>query len=182
MRPLIALALCALAPAASAADRLAVGGQLTYGAEVAALGVGPSSGIRLATGELHLQAAVLTSAGHPRLQVISAIMAGQTLRPGSRFMVGCTETFRIHFRPGHTYGWYGEAGIGIVSSALRVPELDGWLQYYSHAGGGFRRRTGADGVLTVGLQLGHFSNNGTLGENRGLNTAALVIGYAVTLR
>jgi len=181
MRARIVLMLCAVAATASAADRLAVGGQASYGTEVASLGVGPPSGVRLATGELHLQAALLTSGGHPRLQVISAVMAGQTLRPGSRFMTGLTATFRFHGRPGRRYGWYGEAGTGIVSSALQVPALDGWLQYYSHAGVGVRRRTGASGTLTAGFQLGHFSNNGTRPPNHGLNVAAVVVGYAVTL-
>jgi hypothetical protein len=178
--PLIAV-LASPVPQASAADRLQVGGTLGLAFEQEMFGSGRPSGVILGTGELLLGAGLVMKSGHPRLQALSGLMAGQSFRPNSRFLVGGVTTVRLHLRPERRFGGYLEAGAGVTSSALQVRELDGWMQYYLHGGGGVRWVRG-DTSLLLGYRLTHLSNHGTTRHNPGLNMHAAVFGAMFTLR
>lgn len=184
MRLLLACLLVAASAvrSADAADRLRIGAQAVYGIEREMLGSGPPSGVHLAMGELQFAAAVITTGNAPRLEVISAILVGESLRPNRRFLIGSTETLRLHLRPQRTYGWYVEAGAGVTSSALQVRQLNGWMQYFLHTGIGGRRTFANGNLLTVGFRLSHLSNNMTTPPNLGLNLPTLTVGYAFRLR
>jgi hypothetical protein len=112
--------------------------------------------------------------------VVSAVFFGQSVRPGSRFTVGVSETFRVHVLPRHTFGAYFEVGAGHVTTGLRVVELDGHYQSLLQSGVGLRWRSGRN-TLTLGYRWIHLSNHGTMPSNLGLNEHAGVVSYAFGL-
>jgi hypothetical protein len=172
--------LCVVAGAVDARQRVEVGAQTSLGIQQEMLGSGPPSHVTLGLVQLQLPVTLIFAETRPRLQVINEGILGGSLHPSQGLFLGLAETLRVHLRPGQKVGWYVEAGAGICSVALRVHELDGQLQYTLHAGGGMRIETGP-GSLVLGYRLTHFSNNGIVMPNLGLNLHTMVIGYTIPL-
>jgi len=72
---------------------------------------------------------------------------------------------------------YIEAGIGVIYTDFRVDGQGLYFNFNPQAGFGFEYDLGSDKAMTMALRLHHLSNGNTYKENRGINSALLMIGY-----
>lgn len=72
---------------------------------------------------------------------------------------------------------YVEAGIGLIYTDFRVAGQGLNLNFNPQAGVGFEHALSDGRALTTALRLHHLSNGNTYKENRGINSALLMIGY-----
>jgi len=72
---------------------------------------------------------------------------------------------------------YVEAGIGLIYTDFKVDGQGLNLNFNPQAGVGFEYALSGGGAVTTALRLHHLSNGNTYKENRGVNSALLLIGY-----
>jgi len=72
---------------------------------------------------------------------------------------------------------YVEAGIGAIYADFKVDGQGSRVNFNPQAGVGFEYPLQAGGAMTMGLRLHHISNGNLLKDNRGVNSALLMIGY-----
>ena len=72
---------------------------------------------------------------------------------------------------------YVEAGIGAIYTDLQVDGQGSRINFNPQLGIGFEYPLQLGGALTMGVRLHHISNGNLLRENRGVNSALLMIGY-----
>ena len=72
---------------------------------------------------------------------------------------------------------YIEAGIGVIYTDFQVEGQGSRINFNPQLGAGFEYPLQTGGAMTMGLRLHHISNGNLLDENRGVNSALLVIGY-----
>jgi len=75
-------------------------------------------------------------------------------------------------------GWrpYGEAGIGVIYTDFHVEGQGLHLNFNPQLGAGFELDMGS-GALLAGVRLHHLSNGGLHHDNRGMNSALLLLGW-----
>jgi lipid A 3-O-deacylase PagL len=169
-------------PTASGHDRLSFRVMGVYAVEQPFHGHA-SSDVRLGFVEMHCSSMLLHTDRHPRLQISSGLMLGESFRPGNRFVIGLHETARLTFAPRQRISMYGELGAGFMQSAVEnaLTEIDGRFQYVLLAGGGVRIRNERRGALLIGYRFIHFSNHDTIQPNYGLNMHSVILGYETPL-
>lgn len=72
---------------------------------------------------------------------------------------------------------YVEAGIGAIYTDFKVDGQGSRFNFNPQLGAGLEYPLQAGGTMTMGLRLHHISNGNLLKENRGVNSALLMIGY-----
>ena len=72
---------------------------------------------------------------------------------------------------------YFEAGIGAIYTDFKVKEQGSRINFNPQLGIGFKYPLPEDTAVTLGLRLHHVSNGGLLKDNRGVNSALLMVGY-----
>lgn len=72
---------------------------------------------------------------------------------------------------------YGEAGIGLVYSDFQVAGQGRRFNFNPQAGVGLEYALPSGAALTTAVRLHHISNANTHEDNRGVNSALLMIGY-----
>ena len=72
---------------------------------------------------------------------------------------------------------YVEAGIGLTNTDFRVEGQGLRLNFNPQAGAGVEYALPGGGALTTALRLHHISNGNIYKNNRGVNSALLMIGY-----
>jgi hypothetical protein len=72
---------------------------------------------------------------------------------------------------------YVEAGIGLIYTDFRVAGQGLHLNFNPQAGAGLMYALPGGGALTTALRLHHISNANLYPENRGINSALLLLGY-----
>ncbi len=72
---------------------------------------------------------------------------------------------------------YVEAGIGAIYTDFKVDGQGSRKNFNPQLGCGFQYQLENDTAMTLGLRLHHISNGNLLKENRGVNSAFLMIGY-----
>lgn len=72
---------------------------------------------------------------------------------------------------------YVEAGIGLIYTDFRVEGQGLRFNFNPQAGVGFEYALPGGGALTTAVRLHHISNGNTYKDNRGVNSALLMIGY-----
>ena len=155
----------------------------SYGAEVGygfqqPYGTTPPSHVRMAF--VHLQT-IPTLAGSTEhgtsFQWIGELTLGQSIHPGSRFVVGISGVPRLNVHLAGRLGAFWDAGAGVSSFGLRkIPETKGWMQYKLESGIGVRWRWSESMTLLARYSMIHFSNNDTSKPNRGLNLHTILVG------
>ena len=70
-----------------------------------------------------------------------------------------------------------EAGIGLIYTDFQVKEQGSRINFNPQLGVGVEHPLQLGGAVTVGLRLHHISNGNLLKDNRGVNSALLIIGY-----
>lgn len=78
---------------------------------------------------------------------------------------------RWHWTP------YVEAGIGLIYTSFRVDGQGLYVNFNPQAGAGVEFPLPDNQAMTIALRLHHLSNGGLHKENRGVNSALLMIGY-----
>lgn len=76
-----------------------------------------------------------------------------------------------HIRP------YGEAGIGIIYSGFRVEGQGLHVNFNPQFGLGIEVDTGDGSAIVLAARFHHISNGGTYKDNRGVNSAGIMLGY-----
>ncbi len=72
---------------------------------------------------------------------------------------------------------YFEAGIGAIYTDFQVKDQGSRLNFNPQLGIGFKYPLPDDTAITLGFRLHHISNGGVLKDNRGVNSALLMLGY-----
>jgi hypothetical protein len=72
---------------------------------------------------------------------------------------------------------YVEAGIGLIYTDFRVTGQGLHLNFNPQAGAGLEYALPGGGALTTALRLHHISNGNLYHDNRGMNSALLLLGY-----
>lgn len=72
---------------------------------------------------------------------------------------------------------YAEAGIGLIYTDFQVDGQGSRINFNPQLGAGLEYPLENGRALTLGLRLHHLSNGNLLKDNRGVNSALLVIGY-----
>jgi len=72
---------------------------------------------------------------------------------------------------------YVEAGIGAIYTDFQVKNQGSRINFNPQLGVGVEFPLQAGGAMTLGLRLHHISNGNLLKDNRGVNSALLMIGY-----
>lgn len=72
---------------------------------------------------------------------------------------------------------YVEAGIGLIYSDFQVEDQGFRFNFNPQAGVGLEYALPSGAALTTAVRLHHISNGGTHRNNRGVNSALLMIGY-----
>ena len=72
---------------------------------------------------------------------------------------------------------YAEAGIGLIYTGFRVEGQGLHVNFNAQAGAGDEFPLANDQAVTIALRLHHLSNGGLYKENRGVNSALMMIGY-----
>jgi lipid A 3-O-deacylase len=72
---------------------------------------------------------------------------------------------------------YVEAGIGAIYTDFQVKDQGSRFNFNPQLGAGVEFPLQTGGSMTLGLRLHHISNGNLLKDNRGVNSALLMIGY-----
>ena len=72
---------------------------------------------------------------------------------------------------------YIEAGIGAIYTDFQVAGQGSRINFNPQLGVGLEHPLQTGGTMTMGVRLHHVSNGNLLKENRGINSALLMIGY-----
>jgi len=72
---------------------------------------------------------------------------------------------------------YAEAGIGVIYTDFQVEGQGSRINFNPQLGIGVEYPLSTGGAMTVGLRLHHLSNANLMDENRGVNSALLLVGY-----
>lgn len=72
---------------------------------------------------------------------------------------------------------YVEAGIGVIYTDFQVDHQGSRINFNPQLGAGVEFPLQTGGAITLGLRLHHVSNGDLLKDNRGVNSALLMIGY-----
>ncbi len=72
---------------------------------------------------------------------------------------------------------YVEAGIGAIYTDFKVDDQGSRINFNPQLGAGLEYPLKNGGAMTLGLRLHHISNGNLLKDNRGVNSALLMIGY-----
>jgi len=176
MRLVTIVVLCILAAQEAAAERpLKLGIEFGYAHQQEMFNSGPSSGVQLAIAHFQFIPTLWERPGRPlrSVELVNELNFMQSIKPGSRFIIGVAEIFRFNFPVSPHWTLYTDAGVGISSSSLRVRENSGRMQYLLQAGGGAKRcRSGTRTCWLTEYRLVHLSNNYTTLPNFGLNLHA----------
>ena len=76
-----------------------------------------------------------------------------------------------------TFTPYFEAGIGAIYTDFRVDGQGSRINFNPQLGIGLQHPLQSGAALTLGLRLHHISNGNLLKDNRGVNSALLMVGY-----
>ncbi|MDF1580925.1 MAG: acyloxyacyl hydrolase [Desulfuromonadales bacterium] len=72
---------------------------------------------------------------------------------------------------------YIEAGVGVIYTDFQVKGQGLRINFNPQAGAGVEYLLAGGGAVTMALRLHHISNGDTYKDNRGVNSALLMIGY-----
>jgi lipid A 3-O-deacylase PagL len=177
---LLVLVVVSVLPAMARERRVKIGVELGYAHQHEAYTPGhPASGVQLAIAHLQFIPTLWDRPGKSlrSVELINEIDLMQSVKPNSRFIMGVSEVFRFNFPVSPVWTFYTDFGLGIASSALRIPENNGWMQYQLQGGVGVKKCTGEKQVcLLTQYRYIHLSNNETTKPNRGLNMHGAFVG------
>lgn len=107
------------------------------------------------------------------------VNAGLTLDSRKRALVSVNMLALRYFRSWTVAGSipYVEAGIGLIYTDFQVKEQGLRFNFNPQAGVGFEHPLSDGGAVTTALRLHHLSNSNLHDDNRGVNSALLMIGY-----
>jgi hypothetical protein len=115
--------------------------------------------------------------GPEHFQLVNELTLAQSIRPGSRFIMGLSEVGRYTFGRQRPARFFVDAGAGICSYGLRIRETTGWMQYQLQFGAGIKYRLPeSDTTWIVGYRGIHYSDHNTSNPNIGLNLHSLYVG------
>jgi hypothetical protein len=175
---LIASLLALSAPVLGGQREVKMGIDLGYAHEFTKTVKTPSR-VQLAIGHVQLIPTLWNRPGKTirSVEVVNELGFMQSIRPGSRFILGVSEILRLNYTISPIWSVYSDTGLGIASSAMRVHENSGWMQYLIQGGAGLKRcRSGEKVCWLTEYRYMHMSNNGTTPPNEGLNLHAIFEG------
>jgi len=158
---------------------LKLGVELGYAHQQELFNSGPSTGVQLTIAHFQFIPTLWVRPGRPlrTVELVNEVDLMQSIKPGSRFIVGMSDVFRFGFPVSPAWTIYGDIGAGISQSGLRIRENDGRMQYLLQTGGGVKRcRSEERRCWLMGYRLVHFSNNNTSLPNYGLNLHGAFVG------
>jgi hypothetical protein len=104
----------------------------------------------------------------------------RTTSPVKGDTFGLMAVLRYHLASHGNFRPFVQAGAGVISTNLNIPEISGHLQFHEKLGAGARYRLGRDLWLLGEANLYHVSNADLQDRNRGLNEWQYAVGVQHT--